>query len=114
MNSVQCIGRLVREVELREVGNEQVVLNNCIAIPDHSKKSPQDTDFIPIVAWNGIAKLMSQYLSKGDEIGITGRLRSRSYENKQQQTQYVTEIVINDVTFLRKKQGRQEIEVEIV
>ncbi|KAA9302252.1 MULTISPECIES: single-stranded DNA-binding protein [Aerococcus] len=102
MNQVACIGRLAVEVEIKDFPNGNAVLNNLIAINRHTNQK-QEADFIPIVAWNGTARLIAKYLEKGDEIGLVGRIQSRRYETKEGRQQTAIEIVISDVTFLRKK-----------
>ena len=56
-----------------------------------------------IVAWNGLADIVSKYLKKGNEVALEGKLVYRSYEDKSGVTRYVTEIVLNDLALLRKK-----------
>lgn len=104
MNQVHVIGRLVRDVELKELGEGKQVVNNTIAIPmTYKKNGGQDTDFIPIVVWNKLAGLMQQYCKKGHLVGLTGKLQSRSYVNKDNETVYVVEIVVNSIDFLMSK-----------
>lgn len=104
MNQVHVIGRLVREIEVKELGEGRMVMNNTIAIPMiYKKENGHDTDFIPIVAWNKTASLLQQYCKKGDLIGVTGKLQSRSYLNKENETVYVVEIVVSSIDFLTSK-----------
>ena len=104
MNQVSVIGRIVRDIELKDLGEGKQVVNNTIAVPMIFKKdSGQDTDFIPIVAWNKTAVLLHQYCKKGSLIGLTGRMQSRSYLNKENETIYVVEMVVNTVQFLSNK-----------
>lgn len=104
MNQVHVIGRLVREIEVKELGEGRMVMNNTIAIPMiYKKENGHDTDFIPIVAWNKTAGLLKQYCKKGDLIGVTGKLQSRSYLNKENETVYVVEIVVSSIDFLTSK-----------
>ena len=104
MNQVSVIGRIVRDIELKDLGEGKQVVNNTIAVPMTFKKdSGQDTDFIPIVAWNKTAVLLHQYCKKGSLIGLTGRMQSRSYLNKENETIYVVEMVVNTVQFLSNK-----------
>lgn len=104
MNQVNLIGRLVRDVELKDLGEGKKVLNNTIAVSTNFKKEGgQDTDFIPVVAWNKTAALIHQYCKKGSLIGLSGRIQSRSYVNKENETVYVVEMVINTVNFLSSK-----------
>ncbi|AMB99439.1 hypothetical protein AWM75_05270 [Aerococcus urinaehominis] len=116
MNQFQAIGRLAREVDLKEFSNTgNAVLNNVLAIPRSFNQDKDRTDFIPIVAWNATGKLMARYLKKGDEIAIIGNLQSRSYENKEGQTVYTVEVNVRQVQFLRKKQENlQEITINTV
>ena len=104
MNQVNLIGRLVRDVEVRDLGEGRQVVNNTVAVPVNFKKDGgQETDFIPIVAWNKTAALMHQYCKKGSLIGLSGRMQSRSYLNKENETVYVVEMVVNTVNFLSSK-----------
>lgn len=104
MNQVQVIGRLVRDIEVKDLGDGRRVLNNTIAIPTTYKKdNGHETDFIPFVAWNKTASLLQQYCKKGHLIGLTGKLQSRSYVNKDSETVYVVEIVASSIDFLTNK-----------
>lgn len=104
MNQVNVIGRLVRDIELKDLGEGKQVMNNTVAVSTNFKKEGgQDTDFIPIVAWNKTAALMHQYCKKGSLIGLSGRIQSRSYVNKENETVYVVEMVVNTVNFLSSK-----------
>lgn len=107
MNQVQCIGRLVREVTVTKVGDDKLILHNAIAINHSKRNGTKEVDFIPITVWNKKAQLMADYLQKGDEIGIVGQLRSHHYENKLGQTVHRLEVVVSEITFLRKKQQKE-------
>src|SRR5699024_11254245 len=63
----------------------------------------QDTEFINSVIFRGGAESLASYQRKGNLIGVTGRLQSRTYENKQGQTVFVTEVVADSVQFLESK-----------
>ena len=97
MNQIGLVGRLVREVELKEIGEDKVVTNNTLAVARRGKKENNSpTDFIPIVAWGQVAKLIHLYCEKGHMVGLTGRIQSRSYINKEEETIFIVEIpVIN-------------------
>lgn len=106
MNQIGLVGRLVREVELKKIGDDRVVINNTLAVAKRSKKEngPQ-ADFIPIVAWGNVAKLMQLYCEKGHMIGVTGRIQSRSYINKEEETIFIVEMVVEEVYFLQNKKA---------
>lgn len=104
MNSVNLVGRLCREVELRKTQNGNSVVQFTLAVNRLVKAQGQpDADFINCVAWNKAADNMAQYLHKGSLIGITGNLQTRNYENNQGQKVYVTEVICNNVQFLEPK-----------
>lgn len=104
LNRLTVTGRLVRENELREVGHDRIVLNNAIAIPrNYKSENGQETDFINIVAWGKRAELIEEYCNKGDLIGLDGRIQSRSYQNNEEQTVYILEMLVDSVHFLQAK-----------
>lgn len=114
MNRLTVVGRLVRDTEMKQVGDSQFVLNNTLAIARPFKtESGQDTDFLNFVAWGKRAELIEMYCSKGELVGLDGRIQSRTYENDKQQTVYITEMLVENVYFLqprRKKSQRQSNE----
>ena len=105
MNRLTVTGRIVREIELNEVGDGKKVLNNSLAIPrTYKTENGQETDFINFVAWGARAELIERYCQKGHLVGLDGRIQSRSYRNDQQQTVYVVEMVVESVHFLQPKE----------
>lgn len=104
MNTIGLVGRLVREVELKNIGEDRVVINNTLAVVKKVRKEngPQ-ADFIPIVAWGQVAKLMQLYCEKGHMVGLTGRIQSRSYVNKEEDTIFIVEMLVEEVHFLQNK-----------
>lgn len=104
MNSVNLIGRLCKEVDLRKTQNGKSVVQFTLAVNRIAKTQGQpDADFINCVAWNRLADLMCQYLHRGSLIGVEGRIQTRNYENNQGQRVYVTEVVADNVQFLEPK-----------
>lgn len=102
MNQLNLVGRIVREIEVKEVGEGKVVLNNTLAVKRKFKNDQgQQADFIPIVAWGQVAKLMQSYCEKGDLIGLTGHVQSRSYQNKVEETVFVVEMIVSEIDFLQ-------------
>lgn len=100
MNRLTVMGRIVRGIELKEVGIDSQVVNNVIAIPKMRANGDSEADFIPFVAWGKRAELLDQYCQKGDLIGLDGRITSRSYEDKEGKQQYVIEMVVDTLTFI--------------
>lgn len=106
MNQTNLVGRLVREIEVKEVGEGKIVLNNTLAVKRNFKSEQgQQADFIPIVAWGQVAKLLQIYCDKGDLVGLTGRIQSRSYLSKEEETIFVIELLVDEVDFLQGKRS---------
>ena len=99
MNTVNLIGRLARDPELRFTASGKAVATFSVAVNRPFSKT-NEADFFNIVVWGRSAENCANYLAKGRLVGIEGRLQSRSYETKTGERRYVTEIVANQVEFL--------------
>ena len=110
INSVNLTGRLTRDPELRvsqsgiAIGNFTLAVNRTFT----DRNGERQADFINCVAFKKTAELLKQYVSKGSQIGVTGRLQSRSYENKEGQRVYVTEVVVENLVFLDTKNSNEQ------
>lgn len=98
MNNVSLIGRIVATPELKTTTSGKNVTNFTLAVKGYGDSS----DFIDVVAWNKTAELVCQYIEKGRELGVTGRISVRSYEHDGQKRKAV-EVVADSVTFLGGK-----------
>lgn len=112
MNNVTLIGRLTKHVTLQythQGGTPVVNFTVAVRRDFKDKQTGQyETDFIRCVAWGKQAELLSRYVDKGNQLGLQGRLQTRSYQNAQTgQTVYLTEVLVQEVTFLETKQGSQ-------
>lgn len=105
MNSVNLTGRLTKDLDVRYTGGGKAVVNYTLAV--NIPFSRDKTAFINCVAWEKTAELMGNYLGKGSQIGVTGHIQTRSYENNQGQTVFVTEVVTGSVDFLDSKKDSQ-------
>lgn len=103
MNSVCICGRLTRDPETRATQGGTAVATFSLAV-DRRKKD-DGADFIRCVAFGKTAETIARYVRKGHMFGVTGRLSTRSYENKQGQKVFVTEVIVSDFTFLQPKDG---------
>ena len=97
-NRIILIGRLTRDPELKYSPQGTAIATFTLAI--NRKFNKEETDFIDIVAWKGLAENCANYLGKGRLAAIEGRLQIRSYETKEGQKRKVAEIVADDVRFL--------------
>ncbi|WP_019279248.1 single-stranded DNA-binding protein [Clostridium botulinum] len=109
MNRVVLIGRTTRDPELKFTpGAGKAVTTFTLAVNRRYKKDgQQEADFLPIVVWGKIAENTANYVRKGSQIGVSGSIRTRSYETKDGTKRYVTEIVADEVQFLDSKNNRQ-------
>ena len=110
MNKVILIGRLTKDPELRYTpGNGTAVTTLTLAVDNYnSKTGEKGADFIPVVIWGKQAENTAQYMIKGSQIAISGRITTRSYDAKDGTKRYVTEVVadtFNGVSFLSKGNG---------
>ena len=106
MNRVVLIGRLTRDPELRYTsGTNAAVCNFTIAVdrPFQANGGERGADFIPVVEWNKQAENVKNYLTKGSQVAVEGRIQVRNYDDQNGQKRYVTEIIANSVEFLGSK-----------
>lgn len=105
INKTTLIGRLTRDPETRilSTGTQVSTFNLAVERTYKSRDGEKSTDFIPIVAWGKTAELCEQYLQKGSMAGVAGRIQTRSYEANDGSKRYVTEVVVEEVTFLGPK-----------
>ena len=107
MNKVILIGRLTKDPELKYTpGTGAAVTTITLAVDNYNSKSGEKTaDFIPVVIWGKQAENTAQYMVKGSQIAISGRISVRSYDAKDGTKRYVTEVVadmFNGIQFLTK------------
>jgi single-strand DNA-binding protein len=109
-NSVQLIGRLGKDPEVRtfDSGKKQATFSIATSQTYKNQKGEkvEETQWHNLVIWGKLAEVAAQYLKKGSEIAIEGKLVHRSYEAKgaKGEKKYITEIVVNDMVMLRGKQ----------
>ena len=100
MNKVFLVGRLTREPELRTTQSGISVSTFTVAVTRRMNRD--ESDFINIVTWRGLADNCAKYLVKGQQVSVVGELRTRSYEANDGGKRYVTEVQADDVEFLAK------------
>jgi single-strand DNA-binding protein len=104
MNSVNLIGNLATDVEIRELDSERKVASFVLAV---DRPGNSDADFVRVSAWNKQAELCHQYIGKGKQVAIDGRLRSRSWEEDGKRRNAV-EVVAHHVQFLSGQGGSRD------
>ncbi|WP_373752031.1 single-stranded DNA-binding protein [Jeotgalibaca porci] len=109
MNSVQLIGRLTKDIDLRYTQSGAAVGSFNLAVERNFKNADgeRETDFIRCQIWRKAAENLEKFTSKGSLIGIEGSVQTRNYENNQGQRVYVTEINVDNFTLLESKKDSQ-------
>jgi single-strand DNA-binding protein len=106
-NKVQLIGNLGNNPEIITLESEKKVAKFSIATNESYKNSQgekvTDTQWHNVIAWNKTAEIIERYLEKGSEVAVEGKLTSRSYETKEGEKRYVTEVVVSELLMLGKK-----------
>lgn len=108
LNRVVLIGRLTKEPELYYTKQGVAYARVCVAVNRGFRNSlgEQQVDFINCVVWRRSAENVTEYCTKGSLVGITGRIHTRNYEDNQGKRIYITEVVIESITFLeRRREG---------
>ena len=106
MNKVILIGRLTKDVELRYTQtNNTAVASFSLAVNRKFVKPGEErqADFFNIIAWNKLAENISKYLFKGNQVAISGRLETRSWDDPNGQKHYVTEVIAEEIDFIGSK-----------
>ena len=106
-NSVHLIGRLGQDPKSFEFDGGKMKTTFSLATSDYHKNEKgervQETQWHNIVAWGKIAKVAADFLSKGKEIALEGKLTNRSWEDKEGNKKYITEVLANQILILDKK-----------
>ena len=105
MNQVVLVGRMTSNPNVIETenGKKYTVINLAVQRAFKNQDGIYETDFIRCILWNGIASNTCEFCKIGDVIGIKGRLQNRIYENNNEETQYITEVIADEVEFLSTK-----------
>lgn len=115
MNSVNLVGRLTRDVELRYTQKDnRAVVKNCIAVNSGLKdeEGKYKSYFFDVIFWNNQAEYVSKYLKKGNLISVSGKLVSGSYEKEDGTKVYTTDIWCQEVNNLTPKPKDERPEPE--
>lgn len=102
MNKVILLGRLARDPEVRYTQSGKAVASFSLAINEGYGENKKVV-FINIVAWDKLAETVGNHLSKGRQIMAEGRIQTRTYDDKNGQKRYVTEVVMVNMEFLGSK-----------
>ncbi len=109
MNVVALLGRLVADPELRQTPQGTAVTRMRIAVNRSYVKQGEErkADFIDVVAWRGTAEFVSKYFRKGNMIGVSGSIQTRTYTDKDGNNRYAFEVVADNVSFAESRSSSQ-------
>ena len=113
LNKVTLIGNLGKDPEIQTLEGEVKVAKFSLATSetykDKAGQTQTETDWHNIVAWRGLADLAARYLCKGSMIYLEGKLKTRSYTDKDGDKRYVTEVIAESFIMLDKPTDKAEI-----
>jgi len=105
-NTVQLIGNVGNDPEIKTFDGGRKLANLTIATNDSYKNDKgekvEQTEWHKVVAWGKTAEIIEKYATKGLQIAVEGKLTHRSYDDKNGEKRYITEVVVNDVLLLGK------------
>jgi single-strand DNA-binding protein len=105
-NKVQLIGHVGQEPEIKTFDGGKKVVNFTLATNEVYKNEKgekvEQTEWHRVTAWGKVADIIEKYVTKGKEIAIEGKLTHRSYDDKNGEKRFITEVVANDILLLGK------------
>ena len=116
VNKVILVGRLGKDPETRYMTNGEAVTNATLATSenwkDKSGEKQEKTEWHNLVFYRRLAEIAGEYLKKGSQIYVEGKLQTRKWQTKEGQDRYTTEIIVNEMTMLGgKSSGSGSFEV---
>lgn len=112
LNKVMIIGRLGKDPEMRYTPSGRPVTNFSVAVsrswntPDGERRT--ETEWFNVVAWGSLAEICNQYLVKGRQVYVEGRLQSRNWEDSEGKRHTSVEIVANEMIMLGDRRSSED------
>ena len=104
INKVILVGNLGKDPEVRHLEGGASVAHFTLATNEYYKDKQgtrvERTEWHNIAAWRGLADMAEKYLKKGQQVYVEGKIRTRQYQDKDNQTRYITEIIADEITML--------------
>ncbi len=115
VNKVILVGRLGKDPETRYMTNGEAVTNVTLATSenwkDKSGEKQEKTEWHNLVFYRRLAEIAGEYLKKGSQVYVEGKLQTRKWQTKEGQDRYTTEIIVNEMTMLGGKSSGGSFEV---
>ena len=106
-NKVQLIGRVGNTPEVIQLESGKKLVKFSMATNDSYKNANgdkvEDTQWHNLIVWNNLTNVVEQYVKKGDELAIEGKLTNKSYDDKEGNKRYVSEIIVNELLMVGGK-----------
>lgn len=109
MNNVTLMGRLTKDPELRRTSSGTAVASFTLAV-DKIINGERQADFIDCVAWQKTAEFLSKYFAKGQMLALSGRIQTRSYEDKNGNKRKAVEVIANQLYFCG---GKNDVKADV-
>lgn len=108
MNKAIMVGRLAKDPDVRTTQSGKKVANITLATDRRmrDKEGKKVADFHSVILWGKLAELAEKYLSKGEQISIVGEIQNRTWEDKDGNKRYITEIAAEEIHFLTPNGGK--------
>lgn len=107
LNKAILMGRLTADPELRHTQSNIPVTSFTLAV-DRTFGKEKQTDFLDIVAWRNTAEFVAKWFSKGMLVAVSGRMQTRTWEDKQGNKRKTVEVLADEVFFAEGKRGQEE------
>ena len=107
LNSVSIIGNVGKEPEMRYTPSGKPVTSFSVAVNSKFGET-ESTEWFSVVAWNKLAETCNQYLTKGQQVFVEGRLQTHSWDDKEGVKHYKPEVIANKVLFLGQHKQEEE------
>lgn len=105
-NRVQLIGNVGNDPEIKTLENGKKLAHLTIATNDFYKNEKgervEQTEWHRVTAWGKVAEIIEKFVVKGKEVAVDGKLTHRSYDDKNGEKKYITEVVVNEILLLSK------------
>ena len=111
MNKAILMGRLTKDPDIKYTqATNTMIASFSLAVPRRFKQEGQtNVDFINIVAWSKTAEFVSKYFSKGQQVGIIGRIQTRNYKDDKGVMHYITEVIAEEAYFADSKKENEPV-----
>lgn len=118
MNKVILNGRITKDIEIRSIMTDKIVISNSIAVRNDfkNKEGKYDSQFFNFEVWNAQAEFLAKYAAKGTPILIEGKLKNGTYDKENGERVYTTSVIVEKIEILdfNKKENNETTEDDVI